>query len=68
MVTGVKIEGLEPLWVLDDLLTKKECEYLISKANATTTTGDHQKSWHSPGTGGKYSRVITVDRSFMGEN
>lgn len=49
------------LWVLKNLLSSNECTDLIHRAN-NMKDGNGNKSWHQPGTGGKYSRVIMIDR------
>lgn len=57
------IPGNHPLWVLDNLLHKEECAELIAKANNIVNDNKGNRSWHSPNTGGKYSRVIMIDRN-----
>ena len=55
------IPGLHFLCVLDNLLTPAECKSLIERANATKTDNKGNKSWHRPGTGGSYARVLMID-------
>jgi len=49
------------LWVIDNLFSQAECTDLINRANQLQTDAKGNKSWHQPGTGGKYSRVIMID-------
>lgn len=54
------VHGKHPLYMVDDLLSKDECDFFIHLINHTETGKDHplNKSWHAPGTGGHYDRVI----------
>jgi hypothetical protein len=70
-LTGEKIKGTHELYVLHNLLTTAECIELINKANTLETMHTHHhgsnRSWHQPGTGGKYSRAIMIDQQFADE-
>lgn len=62
-LTGQSITNGPPLWILDNLLSKEECMGRIARANAMNDDNKGNRAWHAPGTGGKYSRVIMIDRS-----
>ena len=64
---ATNVPGEHYLTVLDNLLTKRECSKLIRKANDLKTDSTGNKSWHTPGTGGSYMRVMMVDRTLADE-
>jgi hypothetical protein len=49
------------LWVMENLISQADCTNLINRANQLQTDTKGNKSWHQPGTGGQYSRVIMID-------
>lgn len=60
----IKVKGNEDdhlLFILDNLLSPAQCVALINRANTLQTNG-YNRSWHPPGTGGRYMRVTMIDR------
>lgn len=58
-----EIKKGELLFYLEDLLSKEECEMLIYKAETMKDDNYGNRSWHAPGTGGRYLRVIMMDQN-----
>lgn len=59
-ITVTLVRGEDFLAQVDDLLSPEECRWWIDRINRTVTGSPHpkNKSWHPPGTGGSYDRVI----------
>lgn len=59
--------GGAPVYHINNLLSDTECNELISLANNLKDDNLGNRSWHKPGTGGKYSRVIWINKRFATE-
>ncbi len=58
-----QVPGDKMLWKIDNLLSDEECLDMISRANNIRNDDKGNRSWHRPGTGGQYMRVIMIDRN-----
>jgi superfamily II RNA helicase len=56
------VEKDEFLVQLDHFLSDKECRNLLQRANTVINDDIGNRSWHLPETGGKYMRVLMIDR------
>jgi prolyl 4-hydroxylase len=61
-LSGKSIQGTPELWILNNILSREECTDLITQCNTIRDDDKGNRSWHAPGTGGKYSRVIMINR------
>lgn len=58
---GLQIPGEHYLCQIDNIFTSEQCRRIIHRANTIQTDDKGNRSWHRPGTGGKYMRAIIRD-------
>lgn len=56
------IKGKDSLMVIDNLLTRDECNNLIKLANSIKNDKNGNRAWHDADTGGDYRRVVMINK------
>ena len=64
---AIDIPNGKKLIVIDGLLSPKECESLIARADQIVTNGKGDRGWHMADTGGNYMRVVMIDEELAGK-
>jgi len=59
-----EVPGRYFLNVIDNLLSPDECHELIKHAHGIQNDDAGNRSWHEPGTAGKYKRSIMIDSAY----